>query len=65
MGSILLWLNIHRMLVVILLGAAAWIGAYVSYLRPTVMAIINRGKPHNWAVDMVTKKAISRGKTEV
>jgi hypothetical protein len=29
------------------------------------MAIINRGKPHNWAVDMVTKKAISRGKTEV
>jgi len=62
---VLLWLNQHRMLVVGLLAAAMWIGAYGWYFRNTVKTWLLRGKPHTWSVDMVTKKAVARGQEQV
>ena len=58
---VLLWLNEHRMLVVFAVAFGMWGGAYGWYFRNPVRTWIFRGRPHNWSVDMVTKKAVARG----
>ena len=65
MGDILLWLNIHRVSVVVVVGIAIWASAYYAYFRPTLKAYIKRGQRHDWSIDLAAKKAVSRGKTEV
>ncbi len=62
---VILWLNQHRIMVVWVLALSMWIGAYGWYFRAPVKFWLLRGRPHNWSVDMVTKKAISRGVEEV
>ena len=65
MAQLLLWLNIHRQLVIILLAIVLWVGAYAAYVRPIVENIVKSRRPHNWQVDLASKKAVSRGKTQV
>jgi hypothetical protein len=65
MSYVLLWLNIHRLFVVALLGLGLWLSAYVGYFRPIISNYLRRGRAHSWSVDLVGKKAVSRGKTEV
>jgi hypothetical protein len=62
---LILWLNEHRILVVSLLAASMWVGAYGWYFRNPIRFWITRGKPHNWSVDMVTKKAVARGQEQI
>jgi hypothetical protein len=42
-----------------------WFGAYGYYFRGMIKSWFNRGRPHNWSVDMVTKKAVARGQEQV
>jgi hypothetical protein len=62
---VILWLNEHRLLVVAVLGASMWIGAYAFYFRGPLKSWLTKGRPHNWSVDMLTKKAVSRGQEQV
>jgi len=62
---VILWLNEHRLLVVFVLAAVMWFGAYGYYFRGLIKNWFSRGRPHNWSVDMVTKKAVARGQEQV
>ena len=65
MGSIMLWLNLHRVMVVLVIALGLWGWAYYWYFGPLVRAYFTKGQPHNWSVDLASKKAVARGKTEV
>jgi hypothetical protein len=62
---VLLWLNEHRLLVVWVLAISMWGGAYAFYFRHIIRVWLFRGRPHNWSVDMVTKKAVAHGREQV
>ncbi len=62
---VILWLNEHRILVVAMLGVMMWTGAYAYYFKQQFRGFFMRGRPHNWSVDMVTKKAVARGREQV
>jgi hypothetical protein len=62
---ILLWLNQHRVLTVLMIALVLWTGSYGWYLRRFLRSYLFRGRPHNWSVDMVTKKVVARGVEEV
>jgi hypothetical protein len=62
---ILLWLNQHRIFTVLMTALALWTGSYAWYLRGFVRKYFFRGRPHNWSVDMASKKAVARGVEEV
>ena len=64
MAHMLLWLSLHRMGFVIVLGLLLWFGAYSYYFRQALVGHINKGKPHSWSVDLAAKTAMSRGKQE-
>jgi hypothetical protein len=62
---ILLWLNQHRLFTVLMIALFLWTGSYAWYLRGFVRKFLYHGRPHNWSVDMATKKAVARGSEEV
>ena len=62
---VILWLNEHRIGVVMFLAASMWFGAYGFYFRKPLWNWALRGRPHSWSVDMVTKKTVARGVEEV
>jgi hypothetical protein len=62
---ILLWLNDHRLLTVLMVALALWVFSYGFYFRHLIRNWVVRGKPHNWSVDMVTKKAVAHGREQV
>jgi Na+/proline symporter len=61
----MLYLNMHRMGVIVVIGLMLWIGAYAYYAKPSIRQYLLRGKPHRWSVDLASRKATSRGRTEV
>ena len=65
MRNVMLWLNIHRIYVMGVLGIITWTTAYFSYFQPIIFGWWRRRRPHSWSVDLVGKKAVSRGKTEL
>ena len=65
MRFILLLLNEHRLLFVWVLALVLWITAYGIYFRNIIRRQFNKGRPHNWSIDLVRKKAITNGKEEV
>ncbi len=64
MADFLLLLTGHRTLLVGLIAIVLWVTAYYLYFRRVLIPYFNRGKPHSWSIDMVNKRAISRGKPE-
>ena len=62
---IILWLNDHRLLTVFTVTFLLWGGSYGYYFRHLIRGWFARGRPHNWSVDMVTKKTVSHGREEV
>ena len=65
MRIILLTLNEHRLLFVWVMALTLWCTAYFLYFRNIIRRQFNRGRAHNWSVDMVKKRAITNGKEEV
>jgi hypothetical protein len=61
---ILLWLNEHRTLTVLMMALLLWTGSYYWYFRNLIRKYLFHGRPHNWSVDMATKKAVARGVEE-
>jgi hypothetical protein len=64
LSHFLIWLSLHRMAFVIVLGLLLWFGAYGFYFRQALGAWFNKGKPHSWSVDLSAKTSMSRGKQE-
>jgi hypothetical protein len=62
---ILLWLNRHRIVAVACVALALWSTAYYWYFKGLVLQILNRSKPHNWTVNLVTKTAMRGGREEL
>jgi hypothetical protein len=61
----MLLLSGYRVLVLTIIGLAMWIIAYALYAKKYIKYYIQRGRPHAWSVDLVTKRATARGRTEV
>ncbi len=57
MGSLMLWLNIHRIMFVVVLGVIFWCTSWVIYWRPILAAWRKKGEPHSWSVDLVSKQS--------
>jgi hypothetical protein len=62
---ILLWLNDHRLMTVFAVSFMLWGGSYAFYFRHLIRHWFARGRPHNWSVDMVSKKAVTNGKEDI
>jgi hypothetical protein len=65
MQRFILWLTYHRAWVVSIICICFWTLPYSWYFREPVRKWWNRGKRHNWSVDMVHKKAIVNGKEQL
>ena len=65
MQMLMIWLNYHRIGVVVVIGLCCWIAPYLWYFRQPVNQYLRRGKRHNWSVNMVEKKALFNGKEEI
>jgi hypothetical protein len=59
--TILLWCNIHRTLITMLVALALWGGAYGIYFRKYFLGFAKRSRAHSWNIDMTSKTAF-RGK---
>ncbi len=57
MGSLLLWLNIHRVMVIAILAVVFWVTSYMMYLRPIIANWRKRGRPHSWSIDLASKSS--------
>jgi hypothetical protein len=64
MDNILLVVTGHRILIIALIALGLWLGAYYMYVKRYYKGFFNRRRPHSWSVDMVNKRAMSRGKFE-
>jgi hypothetical protein len=53
----MLWLNIHRIQFVAVLGLICWFTSYFIYFRPIIAAWRKKGEPHSWSVDLVSKQS--------
>jgi hypothetical protein len=65
MLTFMLWLNAHRTAAVVAIGVMLWTVPYYWYFRKIVGRWLRRGKPHDWSIDMVQKKAMFNGKEEL
>ena len=65
MQQFILWLTYNRTLLLVMITMSCWIGVFAWYFRGPMQNWLRRGRPHNWSVDMVNKKAIVNGKEEV
>jgi hypothetical protein len=64
MQSLMLWLNLHRVLVAAIVAAISWVSAYAYFFNPQVRNYLRLGQPHSWSVDVVSKTSKARGKVE-
>jgi hypothetical protein len=65
MTTILLLLSGYRVLVLTIIGLALWFMAYGLYAKRFIRQYMFKGRPHSWSVDLVTKRATSRGRPEI
>jgi hypothetical protein len=65
MTTILLVLSGYRVLVLTIIGLIMWILAYALYAKRFIKQYMHKGRPHSWSVDLVTKRATSRGRPEI
>jgi hypothetical protein len=61
----MLWLNAHRGGIVVVVAVMMWTVPYYWYFRGPINRWRNRGKVHDWSIDMVEKKATVNGKEEL
>jgi hypothetical protein len=60
MGSLILWLNIHRTAFIAVLAVVFWTSSYVLYLNPIFWRWRKKGKPHSWSIDLGSKRTGGR-----
>jgi hypothetical protein len=65
MQGLMIWLNYHRIGVVVVFGVCFWVIPYLWYFKQPFRMWLRRGKRHNWSVDMAGKKALFNGKEEI
>jgi hypothetical protein len=62
--NIMLVITGHRILIIALIALGLWLSAYYLYAKRYFRGFFKRSRPHSWSVDMVNKRAMSRGKFE-
>jgi len=62
---VVFYLNRHRLATTLVVAAALWLSAYVSYFKGMVIGIFTRGQPHSWRIDQVNKTAYRQGRRQV
>jgi hypothetical protein len=62
--TILIWCNIHRTLITLLVALAFWGTAYGIYFRRIVVRFAGRGGAHSWKIDMTSKTAFRGGRID-
>jgi hypothetical protein len=62
--DIMLVITGYRILIIALISLGLWTSAYYLYVRRYFKGFFKGSRPHSWSVDMVNKRATSRGKFE-
>ncbi len=55
--TFLLWCNLHRTVITLLVALAFWGLAYGIYFRRNLVRMTQRARVHSWKIDMATKTA--------
>ncbi len=64
LDSFLLWCNMHRTAITLLVAAMFWGLAYGIYFRRSLVRFTKRRRVHSWKVDLTTKTAYRANKVD-